>query len=301
MTSPGLEGDRGADVLDDRRDIEDGVAGVVVLHRDDLPGIGAGAGNPPRPDRQVRWPVELVGGHEHGADRVEGVRALRPEPLAVAVLAFVEGGLDPLPVAGAHVVADDVAGDVGHRVGGLHPAGALADDDAELGLEIQAVGAGRPDDGLAVGDDRGWELGEEERPVRPLDVLLLDVVEVVQPHADRPCPGAIAGAGRRFAGSIGFAPPRSAARAAFAGPTAMSRPSVVRNEQAPAEPQRRPILSRPVRSSWRAVSRPPSTRTPRCSYPLLRSIGVQPHRRLAQDGLGEAAGLATGPCSADAG
>ena len=70
-------------------------AGAAVLHQDRGAGVGPAAGDPPGADRQVGRAVELVGGHEHGADREERVGALGPQPLAVAVLAGPSAGLTP--------------------------------------------------------------------------------------------------------------------------------------------------------------------------------------------------------------
>ena len=96
-----LEGDVGADELDQGRDVEDHVPGPALLHQDRRPRVRAAAGDPPGADREIGRPVELVGGHEDRADREERVRALRPEPLAVAVLALAQGRLAALEVAGA--------------------------------------------------------------------------------------------------------------------------------------------------------------------------------------------------------
>ena len=161
-----LERDRAADVLDELRDGPDHVGGRPVLHQDLAAGIGAGAGDPPRSKAEGLGVRDLVGGHEHRAHRQERVGALGAQPLAVADLALAEGGRDALPVAGADVVDDHVARDVVERVRARDPVRPRADDDAELDLEVEGVGALRPDDRLAVGDDRVGELREQERPGR---------------------------------------------------------------------------------------------------------------------------------------
>ena len=74
-----------------------------------------------RPGRRV----DLVGVTKTGPDRQERVAALGAQPLAVALLALAKRGRDALPVARAHVVHDDVAGDMVHRLGGRDAAGLL--------------------------------------------------------------------------------------------------------------------------------------------------------------------------------
>ena len=103
---------------------------------------------------------------KHRADRQERVRALGPQPLAVALLAGRERLPCALPVAGADVVDDHVAGDVGRGILGRDPPGPPPDDDAELDLEVEGVRPLRAHDRLAVADDRVGELGEQERPLR---------------------------------------------------------------------------------------------------------------------------------------
>ena len=104
--------------------------------------------------------------------------------MAVADLAVVEGGLHALPVAGADVVDNDVAGHVPERVVTTNAAGDRADDDAELDLEIERMRALRPDDRRPVGDDGIGELGEQQGPDRRVPAALGDVVVVVEPDAD---------------------------------------------------------------------------------------------------------------------
>lgn len=121
--------------------------------------------------------------HERRPDRQERVRPLGPEPLAVTDLALAEGGLDALPVPGADVVDDDIAGDVAERVRPGHPAGRGADHHPELHLEIEGVAALGTDDRHAVRDHRVGELGEEERPVRTGPASFGGVLTVVEPDA----------------------------------------------------------------------------------------------------------------------
>ena len=161
-----LERDRAADELDELGDAPDHVRGRAVLHQDLGAVVRAGAGDPPRPEAEGLGIRDLVGGDEDRAHRQERVGALGAQPLAVADLALGEGRRDALPVAGADVVDDHVARDVVERVRARDPSGPRADDDAELDLEVEGVGALRPDDRLAVADDRVGELREQERPGR---------------------------------------------------------------------------------------------------------------------------------------
>ena len=180
----GFERDDRADVLDELGDLPDHVGRGGVLPELRRAGFRTAAGDVPAADRELVGQRHLFAGDDDRAHRQERVRALGPEPLAVADLAVPERGLDALPVAGRDVVRDDVAGDVLVGVGRLHPACPLADDDAELRLEVEGVTARGMDDRLSVGHDGVGELGEEQRPLRAGPAALGDVVAVVQADAD---------------------------------------------------------------------------------------------------------------------
>src|SRR2546426_713213 len=71
------------------------------------------------------------------------------------------------------------------HVGGRASARPSSDDDAELDLQVESVGAFRPNDWLAVGDDGVGELREEERPFRRLATRALgNVIAIVQADTD---------------------------------------------------------------------------------------------------------------------
>ena len=97
-------------------DAPDHVGRGAVLHEHLEPGVRAGARDPPRAQAKGLGVGDLVGGDEDRAHRQERVRTLGPQPLAVTDLALAQGRRDPLPVARADVVDDDVAGDVVERV-----------------------------------------------------------------------------------------------------------------------------------------------------------------------------------------
>jgi len=179
-----FERDDRAGVLDELGDLQAHVGRIGVLPELRLARVRAAAGDVPATDRQLVGQGHLFAGDDDRAHRQEGIRPLRAEPLSVTHLAVVEGGFDALPVAGGDVVRDDVAGDVLHRIGGRHASRPLADDDAQFRLEVERVRAGGVDDRLAVGHDGVGELGEEQRPLRELDSLLLGVVAIVEADAD---------------------------------------------------------------------------------------------------------------------
>ena len=94
------------------------------------------------------------------------------------------GGL-PCQSRARDVVDDDVAGDVVHRLVLRDAAGGLADDDAQLDLEVERMAALGPDDRLAVADDRVRELREQQRPIGDVPAGALgDVRPIVEPDAD---------------------------------------------------------------------------------------------------------------------
>src|SRR5271165_1684234 len=75
---------------------------------------------------------DLVGGHQPGAQRTEGVEALAFYPLAAAV---------GLPVALRHVIGETVAGDMRKCVFTADAPGFDADDKGKLRLPVHLVGA----------------------------------------------------------------------------------------------------------------------------------------------------------------
>src|SRR5262249_38070824 len=96
------------------------------------------------------------------------------------------------------------------------PPGSPGDDDPELDLEIERMAALRPDDRIAVPDDRARELSEDQRPLRHrASGALGDVVAIVQPDADD-----LAGAHRWLGHRV--APTRSA-RGRRPGPRSAGR------------------------------------------------------------------------------
>jgi hypothetical protein len=87
------------------------------------------------------------------ADGAEGVEALAARPLAVAVL----------EVARADVVGGEIAGDHVERPRRREAPPARADHDRELSLGVDVRRLRREHDLVAVADERGRKLGEEER------------------------------------------------------------------------------------------------------------------------------------------
>src|SRR5262249_41507475 len=123
-------------------------------------------------DRQRVRIGGLVGRHQYRADRGEGVERLADHPL----LAF----LLELPVAGRDVVTDRVAGDVANGVCRLEVPPALADDDYQLGLEIDFLAPRRQHNIFAVADQRRRVLAEEDRLLGYGGAAFDGVVAVVQ-------------------------------------------------------------------------------------------------------------------------
>src|SRR5271165_3740326 len=136
-------GDRG----DDRRHVEDEVAGVGVL-----PQLAVD----PAADLRVGQ-IDLVAADRAWAHRAERILRLADQPLAVT----------PLQVARGHVVDDDGAPDVVHGVGRLYPAPSAPNDDGELCLIVDRLRYGRVDahDGLARHDALG-DLRKDDRVLR---------------------------------------------------------------------------------------------------------------------------------------
>ena len=208
--------------------------------------------------------VDLVRCDEDGAHRQERVGALGAQPLAVALLAGLEGCRGALPVASADVVDHDVAGDVVHRVVDGDATCPPADDHAELDLEIQGLRALVPDDRLAVGDDRIGELGEEQGSLGDGAAALGDVLRVVETDA-HDLARVREGRGRRPpVGSIGLAP-RFVARAAALDTRRCHPLSNASRESMPRCVVGSP--SPPSRSRARPVSSRSSTSTPKRSSP----------------------------------
>ena len=126
-------------------------------------------------DVEVLWVRDLVGRHQHGTHRAEGIERLATHPLAVAELEIpcrdvVEAGV---PEDGAEGLRDrDVAR-------------APADDHGELSLVIDLGGERRvPADLGAVTDDRARPFAEDKRRRRGVRTFLADVVAVVAPDRD---------------------------------------------------------------------------------------------------------------------
>src|SRR3954452_8625347 len=115
----GLKRQPGRDRLDERRDVEDEVARVRVL---------AQLAVDPASDVEVLR-RDLVGGRDPRPHRAEAVERLAEEPLLVVAL----------PVARRHVVDDGVAEDMGVGVALGDVAPALADDERQLGLVVDAL------------------------------------------------------------------------------------------------------------------------------------------------------------------
>ena len=141
MMSPGQERHALREHLDALRDGEDHLGGVARLPR--LPVHAE------RDGERLRV-GDLVGRHEHGPHRAEGVERLALEPLPVALL----------EVARRHVVDDGVAEDVTEGLGAGNVAAARADHHRELDLVVQLLGDGVVDDVVAGADHRGAGLGE---------------------------------------------------------------------------------------------------------------------------------------------
>jgi phosphotransferase system IIB component len=107
---------------------------------------------------------------DRGAERTEGVEALRPEPLRLA----------PLPVPGGDVVRGGVAEHPGHRLLRGDPLEQRADHHGELRLVVDLVAhVGRQPDRIAGTDHRRGRLEEQQRLVGDLAAHLVGVRPVV--------------------------------------------------------------------------------------------------------------------------
>src|SRR4051794_24962035 len=118
----------------------------------------------PRAQAQVLGLGHLVGRRDPRAERAEGVGALRPRPLVLALL----------QVAPADVVGHGVAGDLAVR----------PHDDRELDLVVQAPHDLRAYDGPVRRRGRGGQLEEHDRELRHVAAGLLDVELVVPADAE---------------------------------------------------------------------------------------------------------------------
>ncbi len=119
---------------------------------------------------------DLVRRHQHRAGRREGIKGLADHPLFAILL--------ELPVAGRHVMPDDIAGDVIGRRARRDILAPLADDDDQLGLEIDLLADRGQDDGVAMADERGGVLAEEDRVLRDGSPALGRVVPIIEADAD---------------------------------------------------------------------------------------------------------------------
>ena len=165
MTSPGnsVIEEETNEMIDG--DVEGHVRRRALLHHDFAQ---------PLADRERARIAELVGGHDPGAARGEGVEALSPEPLPVAVL----------DRAGAHVVERHVPGDVERASASGIVARLASDHDGELGLGVDVLDPGTDDDDRQRAGERTRGLRKEERDRRRLLLLLEGVIAVVQAEAD---------------------------------------------------------------------------------------------------------------------
>src|SRR5262245_41393456 len=121
----GVQAHEARQVADELRDAEDHRARVAVL---------VALAVDLEPDAQLLRVGHLVARHEVGPDRPERVAALALDPLTAAL---------ELEMALREIVDDAVAGDVLQRALGLDVLGARADDDAELDLPVDLLGAPR--------------------------------------------------------------------------------------------------------------------------------------------------------------
>ena len=121
--------------------------------------------------------------HESRTHRAAGVVRLTRHPIEL-----VEGLRRAVMVARGEVDADGVAGDMGHRIFGLHRPRLATDHGGELDFPVERLGPDRHMDGRALADHRvARRLEEEEQPLRFLarirDAHLLDVIVVVGARA----------------------------------------------------------------------------------------------------------------------
>src|SRR6185369_3018212 len=103
---------------------------------------------PPAPQPDAGRGIEIANRDDNGTHRQERVAALRPQPLAVALLPRRERTRRPLPIPRGDVVHDDIAADVAKGVCDGHTPRPRRDDNAELDLEVEGMGALRPHDRL---------------------------------------------------------------------------------------------------------------------------------------------------------
>src|SRR5205809_2528280 len=175
-----------ADVTDERRHVEDELAGRAAL---------LGRAVHLEPQAQVVHVADLVRRSEEGPERGEAVAALALHPLA-AVLEL-EG---PFGV----IVVEHVAGDVPQRLVPLDIRRAAPDYDRQLHLPVQLGAVSRDEDVVVGTADRAGRLAEEDRLVRDRHARLASVVAIIEAHAHdlarsaqrRPQPHAVGAHGR---------------------------------------------------------------------------------------------------------
>ncbi len=166
--------------------------------------------------------------------------------------------LDTLPVAGRHVVADDVARDVGPRVGGRDPPRVAADDDAELGLEVEGVAARRPDDRAPRRRPRRWRTSRTGAAGRAARSPARRRGHGSSARCRRSCPGT-GPPGPAVAGRAVADEPRAAGRARPPSPGLATRAGRRRSGRSRGRGSSRPrrrSTRRPPRAGCRSAARP---------------------------------------------
>ena len=145
-------------------------------HLEDHPGGGAVLPElsvDPGPYPQIGDIAHLVGSDHPRSDRARAVEVLARTVLGAAMLPFAHRAL----------VHDRVAGDVIHRPFLGDVTAGLADDDAELALEIELVGDTRLQDRRAVRGEARRETREHARPFGSAVFQHLVISAVVPPDA----------------------------------------------------------------------------------------------------------------------
>src|SRR2546426_158131 len=137
-----------ADITDERRHVEDELAGRAAL---------LGRAVHPEPQAQVVNVADLVRRSEEGPERGEAVAALALHPLAATL--ELEG---PFGV----IVVEHVAGDVPQRLVPLDIRRPTPDHDRQLHLPVQLGAVSRDEDVVVGTADRADRLEEEDRLLR---------------------------------------------------------------------------------------------------------------------------------------